>query len=118
VSRIEVEDGRVTGVRTLGHDGQSQTIACDIVVSNVPISLTLDRLLPADVVPKEFGGHVKGLRSSGAFTPIFGLKSSVIDLPGMLLGHIPVDDPALPDGIMLGYEAHSLFVEGKAPDGK
>jgi hypothetical protein len=31
---------------------------------------------------------------------------------------VPIDDPALPDGIVLGYEAHSLFVEGKAPGGK
>lgn len=118
VSRILVEDGRVTGVELDGKDGTPEQIASDLVVSNVPISLTLDRLLPADAVPAEFVKHVRGLRSSGAFVPIFGLKKSVIDIPGMLFVQIPIDDPALPDGIVLGYEAHSLFLEGKAPEGK
>ena len=118
VSRILVDDGRVIGVEVNGPDGKPETISADVVVSNVPISLTLDRLLPADVVPQTFVDHVRGLRSSGAFVPIFGLKKSVIDIPGMLMTKIPIDDPALPDGIMLGYEAHSLFVDGKAPEGK
>jgi phytoene dehydrogenase-like protein len=118
VSRILVDDGRVTGVWLDRKNGDSETMTADVVVSNVPISLTLDRLLPADVVPSDFVAHVRGLRSSGAFVPIFGLKKSVIDIPGMLMTRIPLDDPAVPDDIMLGYEAHSLFIDGKAPRGK
>ncbi|MFC8662192.1 phytoene desaturase family protein [Streptomyces sp. NPDC057199] len=118
VSTIRVEDGHATGVDILGPGGRTETVTADVVISNVPISLTIDRLLPGDAVPTEFAAHVRGLRSSGAFVPIFGLKRSVIDIPGMLMTHIPIDDPALPDGIMLGYEAHSLFVDGKAPEGK
>ncbi|QTI69002.1 phytoene desaturase family protein [Gordonia polyisoprenivorans] len=116
VGSILVEGGRAVGVELPG--GQPRTIRADIVVSNVPIPLTLDRLLPSAAVPTDFADHVKGLRSSGAFVPIFGLSRSVIDIPGMLMTHIPIDDPAYPDGIVLGYEAHSLFVEGKAPSGK
>ncbi len=118
VAGITLEDGRATGVVVAGPDGKPQTITSEVVVSNVPISLTIDRLLPADAVPAAFVEHVRGLRSSGAFTPIFGLRSSVVDIPGMLMAQLPIDDPALPDGIVLGYEAHSLFVDGKAPDGK
>jgi prolycopene isomerase len=118
VSRIVAENGRATGVEIAGADGQTHTIMSDVVISNVPISLTLDRLLPSNAVPQSFVEHVRALRSSGAFVPIFGLKKSVIDIPGMLFAKIPIDDPALPDGVVLGYEAHSLFVEGKAPTGK
>ncbi|MET7395124.1 FAD-dependent oxidoreductase [Dactylosporangium sp. NPDC005572] len=118
VTGIRVVDGRATGVTIAGADGHTYDIASDLVVSNVPISLTIDRLLPSDVVPADFVKHVHGLRSSGAFTPIFGLRTSVVDIPGMLMAKVPIDDPALQDGIVLGYEAHSLFVDGKAPHGK
>ncbi|WCT05777.1 phytoene desaturase family protein [Rhodococcus qingshengii] len=113
VSSIVVDQGKTTGVIVDGHEVRATT-----VISNVPISLALDQLLPAAAVPADFANKVKNLRSSGAFVPIFGLSKSVIDIPGMLMAHIPIDDPAFPDGIVLGYEAHSLFVDGKAPDGK
>jgi protoporphyrinogen oxidase len=116
--QIQLDDGCVTGVTVSNQDGEVELISSGLVISNVPISLTLDRLLPGDAVPLEFVEHVRGLRSSGAFVPIFGLERSVIDIPGMLMAKVPIDDPALPDGIVLGYEAHSLFVEGKAPGGK
>ena len=115
VAQIVVEDGRAVGVQLAG---SGEVITAPVVISNVPIPLTIDRLLPADVVPTEFVDHVRSLRSSGAVTPIFGLSKSVVDIPGMLMAKVLVDDPSLPGGIVLGYEAHSLFVDGKAPTGK
>jgi phytoene dehydrogenase-like protein len=118
VQSIMIEDGIATGV-LLNGDGNSSLIAADTVVCNIPIKLALRTgVLPETKLPAAFVLKAKSMRSGGAFVPMFGLSKSVIDIPGMLMTKVQVDDPLLPDGIVLGYEAHSLFVGGKAPVGK
>jgi len=118
VTRLRVANGAVEGVEARTLAGELVTLDAPVVVSNVPIPLTLDRLVRPGDLPPDFVRRVKQLKSSGAFTPIFGLSRSVIEIPGMLMGKVPVDHPGLPAGVVLGYEAHSLFIEGKAPTGK
>ncbi|NKQ51918.1 FAD-dependent oxidoreductase, partial [Amycolatopsis sp. K13G38] len=118
VRTVLVEDGVAKGLRVTDAAGNTRDLLAETVVLNVPAALAVEKLIPREALPAEFAEHVRGLKSGGAFVPIYGLSKSVIDIPGMLFTKVPVDDPALPDGVMLGYEAHSLFVEGKAPDGK
>jgi phytoene dehydrogenase-like protein len=118
VRTVIVEDGTARGVRVLAGDGTPADIRADVVISNVPAKFAIRSLIPAEYLPADLVDRVLGWESGGAFTPIFGLSRSVIDIPGMLFVKIPIDDPDFPDGILLGYEAHSLFVENKAPDGK
>lgn len=114
---ILVANGRVAGVR-VKTEREPVELQAATVVCNVPIQVALMRnLLPRQHLSKEFIAQVEGFESSGAVTPIFGLKKSVIDIPGMLMTKIDIDDPAFPNGVMYGYEAHSLFIEGKAPEG-
>jgi hypothetical protein len=119
VETVLIEDGVATGLRVTDRTtGETRDVLADTVVLNVPAQLAVERLIPHEALPADFVAHVRGLTSGGAFVPIYGLSSSVIDIPGMMFTKVPVDDPALPDGVMLGYEAHSLFLEGKAPTGK
>ncbi len=118
VRQILVEDGVVQGVEVRTPTGEIERIECPLVVSNIPLPLLVDQIIPADALPQDFVKRTGKLTSSGAVTPIFGLSKSVIDIPGMLMTKVPVDHPDLPDGVVLGYEAHSLFVEGKAPTDK
>lgn len=118
VQTVIVEDGVAKGLRVTDGAGETRDLLAETVILNVPAVLAVEKLIPHESLPSEFVDHVRGLKSGGAFVPIFGLSRSVIDIPGMLFTKVPVDDPALPDGVMLGYEAHSLFVEGKAPTGK
>ncbi|RJG02691.1 phytoene desaturase family protein [Noviherbaspirillum sedimenti] len=118
VENITVDFGTATGVR-VRKEGGFEEFTAPTIVCNVPIKLAVKReLIPNAYLSKEFIEKVASFESSGAVTPIFGLKKSVIDIPGMLMTKIAIDDPAFPDGIMFGYEAHSLFIEGKAPKGK
>ena len=105
-------------MRLRTESGDPEDVLADVVILNVPAKSAVQHLIPQEHLPRPFIEHVQGLRSGGAFAPIYGLRASVIDIPGMLMAKVPVDDPDLPDGIVLGYEAHSLFVEGKAPHGK
>jgi prolycopene isomerase len=111
---VLIEDGVARGIQLA--DGTE--ITAPVVVSNVPAKFAIRSLIPNEHLPTELIDRIAGWESGGAYTPIFGLSQSVIDIPGMLFSKIPVDDPDFPDGILLGYEAHSLFVENKAPDGK
>lgn len=108
------DDGVAHGV--LLADGTS--VHAPVVISNVPAKFAVRSLIPNEHLPPDFVERVLGFQSGGAYTPVFGLGRSVIDIPGMLFTKIGIDDPDFPDGILLGYEAHSLFVENKAPDGK
>lgn len=114
VDQVLISAGTATGV--LLRDGT--VLAAGTVICNVPARFAVESLIPADVLPADFVARIRSFQGGGAFTPIFGLSKSVIDIPGMLFTKIPIDDPDFPDGILLGYEAHSLFVENKAPDGK
>jgi len=111
---VLIDDGVTRGVRLA--DGTE--ITAPVVIVNVPAKFAVRSLIPAEHLPRDLVDRINGFRSGGAYTPIFGLSRSVIDIPGMLFTKIPVDDPDFPDGILLGYEAHSLFVDSKAPDGK
>lgn len=116
--RIIVENGAARGVDVKTLAG-TKRFSASTIISNVPIKLALKSgLIPVEHLPVSFIEKVKKMQSGGAFAPIFGLKKSVIDIPGMLMTRVSIDDPLLPDGFMLGYEAHSLFVDGKAPEGK
>ncbi len=118
VQEVIVENGTVVGVRLPGADGP-QELRAPAVVVNVPGAQALKGgLLPRAELPADFIAKIEAQKSSGAVTPIFGLKRSVTDIPGFIMTRVPVDDPALPDGIVMAYEAHSLFVEDKAPEGK
>lgn len=118
VEQINIDRGVATGVRLRTANG-SETLSATTIVCNAPLKLALKtNLLPAEKLPAELVGKIMKMQSGGAFTPIFALKKSVITIPGMLMTKVPVNDPEFPDGIMLGYEAHSLFVDGKAPEGK
>lgn len=118
VEDIIVENGTAKGVRVRTQDGL-QRIDADTVVCNVPIKTAVKtNLIPNEHLSKEFIHQVRNFESSGAVNPIFGLKKSVVDIPGMIMARILIDDPAYPDGAVFGYEAHSLFVKDKAPAGK
>ncbi len=119
VDELIVEGGAVVGVRLTDADGATQELRAPVVVCNVPVAGALKGgLLPREDLPADFVAKVEALKSSGAVTPIFGLKRSVTDIPGFIMTRVPVDDPDFPDGIVMAYEAHSLFVGDKAPEGK
>ena len=116
--QIVIDQGTATGVRLQTPAG-TQTLEATNIVCNAPLKLALKmNLLPREKLPTDLVNKIEGMQSGGAFTPIFALKKSVITIPGMLMTKVAVNDPEFPDGIMLGYEAHSLFVDGKAPQGK
>lgn len=116
--RVIIYDGVVRGVEITTASGR-EAIDATTVVCNVPAKFALKSgLVPEMHLPASLVEKIRNQQSGGAFVPIFGLRKSVIDIPGMLMTRVPLKDPLLPNGFMLGYEAHSLFVEGKAPTGK
>jgi phytoene dehydrogenase-like protein len=119
VESLILDGGTIAGVRTADGSAPSEEIFAPTVVCNVPVKGALKSgLLPRDELPDDFVDKVERLEASGAITPIFGLSRSVTDIPGFIMTRVPVDHPAFPDGIVMAYEAHSLFVSDKAPEGK
>jgi phytoene dehydrogenase-like protein len=71
VEKIEIEDGRVTGVRTEPIRGTSHTVKAPVVVSAADLTVTLEKLIGLEHLPASWSERVAGFEIPQALSMMF-----------------------------------------------
>ncbi|MFF2549658.1 phytoene desaturase family protein [Nocardia sp. NPDC058058] len=81
--RLRVEDGRIAGA-TLRHGGESRDITCDLAVSDIGPSATLDLVGPEHFPSDYIGTVLQGDLPSAMISVNFTSRDKLLDTPGLL----------------------------------
>ena len=80
VEKIEIEGGRVTGVRTEPVRGVSHTVRAPVVISAADLTLTLERLVGLEHLPASWSKRVENFEIPQALSMLFvGVEGDLAD---------------------------------------
>lgn len=120
VESIEVEDGRVTGVRISGEGGE-EIVRTRRVVFNIPIQ-ELFKYVDEKALPRDFVARIKSLYGYGSLSPYIGLSD--LPVPEEHASRLMKTPCVVPRSegfdwdVYMAWNIQSFIEPGCAPEGK